>query len=162
MTDFLWEGVKEGKGSHPVRWEVVTRPPDIRGLGIGNIRAKNTYLLAKWIWQFYIKANTLWYKVIVSKYRPHPFDWSSKGLKGTSRNPWKAISSKFLLILVLFIMRLGMGGTLTLGREWLRKKLLYSLYPHLYHFPLLKIILFVRSSMVQTCCLIIPWVFIVL
>lgn len=37
MRDFLWEGFGRDKSSHLVSWEVVTKPKEFGGLGIGNL-----------------------------------------------------------------------------------------------------------------------------
>lgn len=38
MKDFLWEGVEKGRGSHLVEWETVSKPVELRDLGIENLR----------------------------------------------------------------------------------------------------------------------------
>lgn len=70
---FLWEGVNEGDEAHLVKWEVVSMPVEVRGLGIGNPRLCNETLLA-WLWCFFLEPNVMWYRVIVSKYGPHTFE----------------------------------------------------------------------------------------
>lgn len=31
-------------------------------------------MLARWLWQLPLESNTLWHKVVASKYEPHPFE----------------------------------------------------------------------------------------
>lgn len=35
-----------------------------RGLGVGNLKAKNLCLIGKWVWRFYMELNAMWVKVI--------------------------------------------------------------------------------------------------
>ena len=83
MRDFPWEGVGEGHGSHLVNWELVGQLMSKGGLGIGNLIIRNISLLAKWLWCFYLESDSLWHRIIVSKHGPHPFEWTSLGVKGT-------------------------------------------------------------------------------
>lgn len=48
LRDFLEDEDEEHEGSHHlVSWEVVSRPLDLGGLGIGNVRLCNDILLTK-------------------------------------------------------------------------------------------------------------------
>lgn len=71
------------------------------------LRMRNKDLLAKGLWHFSSKPNSLWHRIIVSKHAPHPFEWLTKGIKGTYRNQWKDIS-KELRAFVLWV-RCGVG-----------------------------------------------------
>ncbi|KAI5330685.1 hypothetical protein L3X38_020811 [Prunus dulcis] len=68
MRNFLWEGLEEGKDSHLVRWERVTKSKEEGGLGIGSLRERNEALRAKWLWRFPLETNSLWHRIIKSKY----------------------------------------------------------------------------------------------
>lgn len=54
---------------------MVLKPLDILGLSIKSLGLHNEAVLAKWLWHFFMKPNTLWLKMIVSKYDPYPFVW---------------------------------------------------------------------------------------
>lgn len=59
------------------------------GLDLGNLMTRNRALLIKWIWQFPPESNSMWYRIIVSKYGHHPFEWLSGGVKGSLGTPVK-------------------------------------------------------------------------
>ncbi|KAB2615114.1 ribonuclease H protein [Pyrus ussuriensis x Pyrus communis] len=93
MKGFLWEGVEEGKKNHLVKWEIVIKSKEEGGLGVGNLRNQNEALLAKWLWRFPKEPNSLWHKVIRSKYGLQDNGWNANPpLRGSSRSPWKDIS----------------------------------------------------------------------
>ena len=51
-SNFLWEGgMRDHKGSHIVKWDMVLLPKKINGLGIRNIRPLNIAMLAKHFWR---------------------------------------------------------------------------------------------------------------
>ncbi|VVA31869.1 Hypothetical predicted protein, partial [Prunus dulcis] len=68
MRNFLWEGVEEGKNCHLVRWVRVSKSKEEGGLGIGSLRERNEALRAKWLWRFPLETNSLWHRIIKSKY----------------------------------------------------------------------------------------------
>ena len=73
MRDFLWEKVDKRKGPHLINLEVVCGLLDL-GLGIDNVRARNKAFLVKWLKQIHHDYDTLWYKVIITKYRLRPVE----------------------------------------------------------------------------------------
>ena len=77
QRDFLWSGAGEGKKDYLIRWEVVTRPKELGGLGFGKISLRNIALLGKWLWRFPRERSGLWHKVIASIYRTHPNGWDA-------------------------------------------------------------------------------------
>jgi len=50
------------------KWEMVSRPKDLGGLGIINTRLMNDCLLMKWIWKILQESDTLWFKILKAKY----------------------------------------------------------------------------------------------
>ena len=77
QKDFLWSGAGEGKKDHFIRWEVVSRPKELGGLGFGKISMRNIALLGKWLWRFPRERSGLWHKVIASIYGTHPNGWDA-------------------------------------------------------------------------------------
>ena len=47
QRDFLWSGAGEGKKDHLIRWDVVSRPKKLGGLGFGKTSLRNIALLGK-------------------------------------------------------------------------------------------------------------------
>ena len=66
--DFLWGSTREKKKLHLVGWNKIIQPKEEGGLGIQAARAKNVALLAKLNWRMYQENDSLWVKVILSKY----------------------------------------------------------------------------------------------
>ncbi|RVW16200.1 putative ribonuclease H protein [Vitis vinifera] len=96
QRDFLWSGAGEGKRDHLIRWEVVSRPREMGGLGFGKTSKRNSALLRKWLWRFPRERSGLWHKVIASIYGTHPNGWDANMVvRWSHRCPWKAIAQVF-------------------------------------------------------------------
>lgn len=48
MCRFLWEGHKSSKVNRLVKWEIASKDTHNGGIGVGNIKNKNTAFLFKW------------------------------------------------------------------------------------------------------------------
>ena len=68
QRDFLWSGAGEEKKDHLIRWDVVSRPKELGGLGFGKTSLRNIALLGKWLWRFPRERSGLWHKVFASIY----------------------------------------------------------------------------------------------
>ncbi|RVW19678.1 Structural maintenance of chromosomes protein 3, partial [Vitis vinifera] len=96
QRDFLWSGAGERKRDHLIRWEVVSRPREMGGLGFGKTSMRNSALLGKWLWRFPRERSGLWHKVIASIYGTHPNGWDANMVvRWSHRCPWKAIAQVF-------------------------------------------------------------------
>ncbi|RVW55793.1 LINE-1 retrotransposable element ORF2 protein [Vitis vinifera] len=103
QRDFLWSGAGEGKRDHLIRWEVVSRPREMGGLGFGKTSMRNSALLGKWLWRFPRERSGLWHKVIASIYGTHPNGWDANMVvRWSHRCPWKAIAQVFKSSPLLF------------------------------------------------------------
>ena len=110
MRNFLWKGVDEDGGDHLVSWKTCSRSKKKGGLGIGNLRCKNKALLFKWLWRFLNEQDTLWAKVIRSKFGLHSNNWDSGSTRKASfRSPWKFISSLYEELLLMASFKVGNG-----------------------------------------------------
>ena len=96
QRNFLWSGAGEGKKDHLVRWEVVSRPKELGGLGFGKISLRNIALLGKWLWRFPRERSGLWHKVIVSIYGTHPNGWDANMVVRWSQMSLEGYCSSFL------------------------------------------------------------------
>ena len=66
------------------------------GLGIGRLKEKNKALLIKWLWRFPLEQQSIWAKVIISKFGVHSNRWDAVAAsRCTYRSPWKYISSLY-------------------------------------------------------------------
>jgi len=65
---FLWGGRTESREINWVHWDKVCREKEDGGLGIKNLKAFNLTLLGKWEWRICNEINSLWVKVLSSKY----------------------------------------------------------------------------------------------
>ncbi|CAN4075679.1 unnamed protein product [Withania somnifera] len=88
---FLWQGNKERKGYHLVKWKTVIKEKRVRGLGIKNLQNKSKALRMKWLWKYSNDDQNLWGTVIKAKYEKSD-SWMTKEvttLYGVSL--WKSI-----------------------------------------------------------------------
>ena len=69
--DFLWGSSTEKKRLHLVGWSKVIRPKEEGRLGIQAAQAKNIALLAKLNRRLYHEKDSMWAKVLLSKYCSH-------------------------------------------------------------------------------------------
>ncbi|RVW13278.1 hypothetical protein CK203_109411 [Vitis vinifera] len=51
QRDFLWLGIGYDKKDHLISWDVVCKPREFGGLGIGKTSLRNHALLGKWLWR---------------------------------------------------------------------------------------------------------------
>ncbi|XP_009335445.1 uncharacterized protein LOC103928158 [Pyrus x bretschneideri] len=134
MKGFLWEGVEEGKKNHLVKWEIVIKSKEEGGLCVGNLRNQKEALLAKWLWRFPKEPNSLWHKVIRSKYGLQDNGWNANPpLRGSSRSPWKDISCGLQSFLQCCKFEVGNGERVRFWEDgWLEGGPLKEQYPRLF------------------------------
>jgi hypothetical protein len=59
--NYLWRGRKEALGGHClITWPKVTRPMELRGLGIPDLKNLNGALRLSWLWLRKIEPNKPW------------------------------------------------------------------------------------------------------
>ena len=92
QRNFFWVGDERKRGIPLVAWDVIQKPKNLGGLGVGDIVIKNAALLFKWWWKFLdISEQSLWINegrsgglwgqiTNMSKVRPEVLDVVSKGL----------------------------------------------------------------------------------
>ncbi|RVW96870.1 putative ribonuclease H protein [Vitis vinifera] len=117
QRDFLWSGAGEGKRDHLIRWEVVSRPREMGGLGFGKTSMRNSALLGKWLWRFPRERSGLWHKVIASIYGTHPNGWDANMVvRWSHRCPWKAIAQVFQKFSPFVRLVVGNGERIRFGK----------------------------------------------
>ncbi|GMQ04517.1 hypothetical protein CsSME_00049909 [Camellia sinensis var. sinensis] len=152
IRDFLWEECEEGKGVHLVRWESVSLSRAKGGLVIGNIVARNSALLGKWLWRFPLESELLWCSVIKSKYGIQSNGRDSKVVnRGNCCSPWKSISRLYPLVSNCLSFKVGNGENVRFWEDvWLGDISFVRSFPLLYrlaHSPNVSIALVACSSM---------------
>ncbi|XP_039072016.1 uncharacterized protein LOC120219245 [Hibiscus syriacus] len=68
MANFLWGGRAESKKIHWVNWITVCKSRSCGGLGVPNLNFMNRALLEKWFWKFANDSESIWKRLISSKY----------------------------------------------------------------------------------------------
>ena len=134
MRDFFWEGGDLVGGDHLVGWEEVCHAKEKGGLGIGNLEKRNKAFLIKWLWRFPKEEQSLWHKVIKSKFGIHPNHWDSKvAERETFISPWKAISSLYGKFHQMVSFKIGNGNKMMFWEDrWADENTLKGLFPSLF------------------------------
>ena len=121
-----------------VSWKEYPRAKCKGGLGIEKLKEKNKALLFKWSWRFPNKQESLWAKVIKSKFGLQNNRWDS-GLasRSTYRSPWKFISSLYKEFGHLVCFRVGDGRRIRFWEDvWCGEEALSNWFVDLYKLSL--------------------------
>lgn len=94
QRNFLWGGNNMERKVAWVKWEDVCKDRKDGGLGVKDLLIFNKALLSKWLWRFLTDDNSLWIKVIKSRFGE--LQWSRGGERKLSGNRartgwWKMI-----------------------------------------------------------------------
>lgn len=129
----LWSGVGECKRDHLVNWDLVRKPKEEGGLGLGNLISKNFSLLGKWLWRFPLEPESLWHKVIFSIRGFEHNRWYALAHAFCSHS-WKAISQVSSLFLSLTSLKAGRGDKISFWEDrWVGEHAFSIIFPRLYH-----------------------------
>ena len=66
--NFLWGSTDQARKMHWVKWDNVTKPKNLGGLGLQTAKGRNTTLLAKLNWRLHLEDNAPWSRVLKLKY----------------------------------------------------------------------------------------------
>ncbi|KAJ9687316.1 hypothetical protein PVL29_015988 [Vitis rotundifolia] len=134
QRDFLWSGAGEGKKDHLIRWDVVSRPKELGGLGFEKTSMRNIALLGKWLWRFPRERNGLWHKVIASIFGTHPNGWDANMVvRWSHRCPWKDIAQVFQDFSLFVRLVVGNGERIRFWEDlWWGNQTLCSQFADLY------------------------------
>jgi hypothetical protein len=64
----FWEGFREKKNYHMVRWDTLCKPKDFGGLGFVDSRVRNICLMSKWIYRLESGSEDLSCRILRNKY----------------------------------------------------------------------------------------------
>ncbi|KAG5596177.1 hypothetical protein H5410_037409 [Solanum commersonii] len=65
---FLWQGNKDRKDYHLVKWKAMTNEKKFGGLGIKTLKNQSKALRMRWSWKYSNEYRSLWVRVIKAKY----------------------------------------------------------------------------------------------
>jgi hypothetical protein len=68
LRKFLWGGHRDGRTIAWVGWEKVCTPKNMGGLGLRDLELFNAGSLAKWRWRLLSYPDSLWCKILASRY----------------------------------------------------------------------------------------------
>lgn len=134
MRYFLWEGFDGDSTSHLVSCDIVTKPKEAGGLGIGNLVIRNKALLGKWWWRFAKERTTLWARVIESKYGLQENGWvAGLALRTTFGCPWKFVSRIYPRFIQSVKVHVGNGNKVRFWEDkWVGDLPLKVTFPNLF------------------------------
>ena len=68
LRNFLWKDREEDKKMALIKWEKISKPKELGGLGIKRLNRKNEAFGAKLVWRLYKEHNKKWAKILYNKY----------------------------------------------------------------------------------------------
>ena len=87
----MWSGAEDKKKISLVKWDNICQPKLSRGLGLKQLNLMNDVLLMKIGWGLIASSNSLWVKVLLSKYRLAHNALPSTLLTKYGSYMWKAV-----------------------------------------------------------------------
>ena len=110
------------------------------GIGIKSFSKMNKALLSKWNWWFANDRNSLWRKVICSKFGESSDGWHTRDLRGGyGTSLWKEIRKEWPSFFQNAVFSLGDGRRINFWKDgWCGEKALCSRYPSLFNLALNK------------------------
>ena len=111
---FLWTTSKKSEGIPLAKWKFIAKPKELGGWGIKNLELFNKALAAKTMWRCIQNPESLWGRVIISKYYPgnNITEWMRSPEK-THKNGsigWKAMTLAYPLIGKWIAWKIGNGS----------------------------------------------------
>lgn len=89
---FIW-GEKEGERKrHAIAWNQLCQPKEEGGLGIKRLKDMNDAFLTKLLWKMEVEPDTLWVKVLKSKYDRNSGTTRELIAKGSDSRLWKELT----------------------------------------------------------------------
>ncbi|WMV38922.1 hypothetical protein MTR67_032307 [Solanum verrucosum] len=131
--NFIWQGNKEKKAIHLVKWECLITSKKDGGLGIRDLKAHNQSLLMKWLWRYNLETDALWRRFIHDKYGQDD-QWCSNSVNCPfGVGVWRAIRSFWPLLAGNVSFKVGNGRKILFWHDnWLGHGPLKVLFPNFY------------------------------
>ena len=110
QREFLWSGGSLEKKPHLVNWKTVCTEKKKGGLGLRRFSILNKVLLCKWCWRFDNERDSLWRKVISSKFGEDFGGWCSGDISsGFGVGLWKEIRKEWPQLIQNTSLAVGNG-----------------------------------------------------
>ncbi|WMV60154.1 hypothetical protein MTR67_053539 [Solanum verrucosum] len=137
--NFLWQGNKEKKSFHLVKWEEVMTSKENGGLGIKNLKLQSKALSMKWLWKYANNNQMLWREVIGAKYEKED-NWITKEVTtpyGVSL--WRSIRSLWNEVKSNSKAKVMDGNKTRFWKDiWHEKGNMEDLFPDIYNLIMLQ------------------------
>ena len=135
FKEFLWGGGSLERKPHLVNWATVCTMKKKGGLGLRRFSNLNKALLCKWCWWFANERNSLWRKVIGSKFGEDLKGWFSGDIRGGfGVGLWKETKKEWPLLLQNASVSLGDGRRVSFWKDiWCDEEALCLAYPTLFN-----------------------------
>ena len=140
QRQFLWGGSDGVKKVSLVNWATVCTEKKKGGFGIKSFSKMNKALLSKWNWRFANDRNSLWRKIISSKFGESLDGWHTRDLRGGyGTSLWKEIRKEWPSFFQNAVLSLGGGRRINFWKDvWCGEKALCSKYHSLFNLALNK------------------------
>ncbi|MED6181435.1 hypothetical protein PIB30_118602 [Stylosanthes scabra] len=107
---FLWGETETAKRTHLLSWKNVGKPKQAGGFGVGHARTLNHAFMMKASWGLIEKKDSLWARVLRSKYSCGSHTIPDIRRKASDSNLWKGICLAWKDVEKNFIWRIGDGS----------------------------------------------------
>lgn len=123
-------------------WSKITKSKERGGLGIKDLRLMNECLILKWWWRFGVERNSLWRKVICSKYKLDVISWLPSSAPNRALSIlWKDIvfvgqrdENLFRLFWSNVKISVGNGRSIRFWHDvWVGDAALHSVFPRIFN-----------------------------
>ena len=123
VRKFIWGGNEDKRGTHLLAWETLQKPLQQGGLGIRSAKQANAAFLTKLGWRMLTEPNSLWSRVLRSKYCKGRCDIDMFVQKANSSNVWRGITDNARILCEGLKMAVGNGArTLFWDHCWVLDK----------------------------------------
>ena len=132
---FLWGGSDQERKIPLVSWATVCMDKSKGGIGIKSFSKMNKALLSKWSWRFANERNSLWRKVICSKFCESCGGWHTSDIRGGyGSSLWKDTRKEWPSFVKNSNFALGNGRRINFWMDvWCGEEALCVRYPALFN-----------------------------
>ena len=131
---FLWGGGVLEKKPHLIKWDVVFTEKDQGGHGLRKLSFLNKALLGKWVCKFASKPDSIWKRLICSKFGKEDLGWSFSEARGPyGVDFWKDIQKESSWVRENWKLSFGNGTRIKFWTDhWCGTSTLRDSFPDLF------------------------------